>query len=376
MYITSKKSDSHFSKRRKKFLIDNKSEIANVPKNALIELTNACNHACVFCANPKMNRRVSHLSIETYSSFIEKCVEEKVQEVGLYSTGDPFMTKNLFEFIKIAKTKGILRVYITTNGALANFDIAKKCIDNGLNSIKFSINAGTKESYNLIHGHDDFEKVIKNISDIYDYKIKNNLNLQLLSSFVYTNKTAGEVEIFKKKFGKFFEEMIFFPAHNLGGRNIDTAKRIAHKFTTGRTDSTAYSIGGNSFLAVSMEISKLNSATQALSANYKPCEMLWNRLHLTKEGFLTACCVDYENDLVYEKFQNNSSLQDMFNHKKMRELRKKHLSNNLDGTICKGCLYNENSKYEKLSDIKVENSRKLNTSKIANLNERLNKLSE
>ena len=39
-----------------------------------------------------------------------------------------------------------------------------------------------------------------------------------------------------------------------------------------------------------------------LCFEYKPCEMLWNRLHLTADGYLTACCVDYENDLVYKKF--------------------------------------------------------------------------
>lgn len=355
MYITSKKSGSYFSKRKKNFLVENKKKVAKVPKNALIELTNACNHACVFCANPKMNRSVSHLSIETYSNFVQKCVDEKVQELGLYSTGDPFMTKNLFEFIKIAKEKGISRVYITTNGALANFNNAKKCIDSGLDSIKFSINAATKKSYEIIHGHDDFEKVIKNITDIYEYKQNNNLNLQLLSSFVYTNKTASEVPIFKEKFKKFFEEMIFFPAANQGGRNIDTVKKISNKFDRRNSDGVPVAFSGP--VPLDLE-SKDETKKETPMVNYKPCEMLWNRLHLTKEGFLTACCVDYENDLVYEKFQKNLTLQEMFNNKTMLKLRKKHLDNNLDGTICKGCIYNEISKYDKLTDFEVKNSKK------------------
>ena len=28
--------------------------------------------------------------------------------------------------------------------------------------------------------------------------------------------------------------------------------------------------------------------------------MIWNRLHLTAEGFMTACCADYENDLTFK----------------------------------------------------------------------------
>lgn len=373
MYLTSKKSGSHYSKRKKKFLVENKTKVAKVPKNALIELTNACNHACVFCANPKMKRNVSHLSVETYSNFVQKCVDENVQELGLYSTGDPFMTKNLFEFIKIAKEKGISRVYITTNAALANFNNAKKCIDSGLDSIKFSINAATKKSYEIIHGHDDFKKVIKNITDIYEYKQNNNLNLQLLSSFVYTNKTASEIPIFKEKFGKFFEEMVFFPATNQGGRNIDIVKKISNKFDIRNLDREPVAFSDLDFQNLEL---KNETKKKTSLVNYEPCKMLWNRLHLTKEGFLTACCVDYENDLVYEKFQKDLTLKEMFNNKTMLKLRKKHLDNNLDGTICKSCIYNEISEYDKLTDYEVKNSKKIDLNKIAKLKDRLNKLSE
>ena len=36
--------------------------------------------------------------------------------------------------------------------------------------------------------------------------------------------------------------------------------------------------------------------------------MLWNRLHLNNKGYLTACCVDYEDDLVYTKFESNKKV--------------------------------------------------------------------
>ena len=147
-----------------------------------------------------MSRAISHIDFSTYQNFIISCVKEGVDEVGLYSTGDPFMTKNLKDFIFYAKDKGIKRVYITTNGALASFDKAKECIDAGLDSMKFSINAGTRESYKIIHGHDDFDKVFKNLDDIFNYKIKDNLKIQLLSSFVYTNLTYQEIDKFKKLF--------------------------------------------------------------------------------------------------------------------------------------------------------------------------------
>ena len=64
------------------------------------------------------------------------------------------------QFVKKAKQLGIKRVYITTNGALANIEKVTKCIDAGLDSIKFSINASNREEYKTVHGYDDFDKVI------------------------------------------------------------------------------------------------------------------------------------------------------------------------------------------------------------------------
>ena len=345
MYITTKKK-SHFLERRKKLKTSNKQEVAEVPKNTLVELTNACNHACVFCYNPKMKRKISSLSLDKFVEFTKKCQEEGVEEIGLYATGEPFMTKNLDKYIYEAKRIGMKRVYITTNGALAKIDNAKRCIDAGLDSIKFSINAGTKESYKVVHGHDDFDNVLLNIKNIYEYKVNNNLNLQLLSSFVFTNLTKSEIKIFKKTFGKYLEEMIFFPAGNQGGRNIDTAKNITSELNNIKKDN-----------------------------NYQPCEMLWNRLHLTSEGYLTACCVDYENDLTYKKFNSGEKIYDQFNNTTIRSLRKKHLENNLENTICNGCIYNTNENYTKLADDHTVYN-KPNDRKLKQLKERIFKINK
>ena len=67
------------------------------------------------------------------------------------------MTKNLHQFVKVAKDNGIKRVYITSNGALANIERVKETLKAGLDSIKFSINAGTRQ-HKLIHGKDDLKK--------------------------------------------------------------------------------------------------------------------------------------------------------------------------------------------------------------------------
>lgn len=339
------KKNNYFAKRRKKFDIKDKGEVAPVPKNALIELTNACNHACVFCFNPEMKRKHKNLDEELFENFIKKTVKEGLEEVGLYSTGEPFMTKNLDKYILFAKKNGVKRVYITTNGALADFDKVKKCIDAGLDSIKFSINAGSKETYKIIHGHDDFEKVILNLDKIYNYKKNNKINLEIFCTYVYTDLTIDEIANFKKKYQFYFKDMRFLKAKNQGGRTLGKVNQITKNMSAQNTNV-------------------------AQKIDYKPCSMLWDRLHLTAEGYLTACCVDYENDLVYKKFDNKDSIQNQFNSKKITDLRKKHLENKLEGTICKNCLFNTNDQFEKVLDAKTEETRK-SESKLRDMNKRI-----
>ena len=105
---------------------------------------------------------------------------------------------------------------------------------------------------------------------------------------------------------------------------------------------------------------------------FKPCDMIWDKIHFTAEGYLTACCVDYENDLVYSKYNVNENIFDQFNNKKIKGLRKKHLKNKLDGTMCKNCLYNTSDSFESLSNYKFEKSN-FNKKKINSLNSRLKK---
>lgn len=251
------KNTNYFKNREKEFIVENKKNFASLPRNALVEFTNACNHACVFCYNPRMKRKIKTLPLETFEKFVKNASVSGLEEVGLYSTGEPFMTKNIYQYVAIAKKNKLKRIYITTNGALAKISTVAKCIEEGLSSIKFSINAATRENYKIIHGYDDFEKVFKNIKDIRNYIIKNKLETQMLCSFVYTNLTEKEIVLFRAKFSKYFEDIQFIKAHNQSGALVNENNALTQSVQT----------------------------EPEVEFKYKPCEMLWNRIHLTAEGY-------------------------------------------------------------------------------------------
>ena len=305
------------------------SSRAAFPPNALVELTNGCNHACIFCKNSHQGRRATYLSLEKFNRFVRQAAELGLQEVGLYSTGEPFMIKNLWEYVQAAKLAGIDRVYLTTNGALASLDKVKRCYEVGLDSIKFSINAANPTIYKLVHGYDDWHSVIKNVSDIYEWKTDNRISLQLLCSCVMIPSVGDIRDEYFKTFGKYFDDVNYVESGSQGGQAFELMDELA---------VSPHGVFNNFGAETSVE-------------DLKPCSMVWNRVHLTAEGYLTACCVDYELDLVFSDLESES-LADAWNNEVATRLRKAHLGRKLDGMLCNQCMRNKKLPYAPLSDVK------------------------
>lgn len=137
-----------------------------MPKNMMVELSNVCNHACLFCTSPNMTRKISRIDSGLLKRIMRDARDSGVEEIGFYTTGEPFMHKSLESFVHDASELGFSYIYISTNGALATPERAKRVMDAGLNSIKFSINADSRETYKLIHGSDDWNKVMANLKFI------------------------------------------------------------------------------------------------------------------------------------------------------------------------------------------------------------------
>ncbi len=154
------------------------SLIPPFPKEFLIDITSLCNHTCTFCSNRKMSDKKNADDNLIYK-VLDDARKEGSSSVGLYATGEPFLNKNLEDYIRYAKKIGYEYVYITTNGAACTPKRMEKAINNGLDSIKFSIHGGTAETYRKIHGKNDFERVIKNLKWVDEFRKKNNIQLKI-----------------------------------------------------------------------------------------------------------------------------------------------------------------------------------------------------
>lgn len=287
-------------------------------KNMLIELTNVCNHSCVFCANSKMTRKKGAINETFLKRLLKEAHDEGVNEVGFYATGEPFISNNLNQYVGWAKDIGYQYVYLTTNGALATPERVKPVLDAGLDSIKFSINAGSRETYNMIHGKDEFNKVMENLAFVAKYRRDKALDLKIYASFIATKYTKKEENQYKKKVEDLVDEIVFLDVGNQGGMMYEINELLA--LETGKYQEKSL-----------------------------PCSLLFNSINITYEGYLTACCIDFQGYLVVADL-NNMSLREAWYCKTFKELREKHLTNSIEHTLCYNCIYNKNEEVEPLKN--------------------------
>lgn len=282
-------------------------------KNLLIEITNCCNNKCIFCYNHCMKRKRTFIDKKLCQKILLEAYHLGSREVGFYVTGEPLLDERLAYFIEYANNLGYEYIYITTNGILANLDKVKQLYDVGLKSIKYSINAINEEDYKFIHNTNNFNKVISNLEKVYNWKINNQINLKVFVSYIATKQTNYRSEItdfFKEK----CDEIVVMSAVNQGGLMPTINQYLS--CDTGDGINNIFNL---------------------------PCNYPFNSVIVTCEGYLTACCMDFENLLTYADL-NKMSLKDAWNCSLITEFRKKQLNHDVKNSICNNCVYNSTQK--------------------------------
>ncbi|MDR2043076.1 MAG: radical SAM protein [Clostridium sp.] len=273
--------------------------------NFLMETSNACNHDCIFCAHRKMKRKVGFVKPELVKSVLEQAYALGTREVGFYATGEPFLVKELPAYIALAKQIGYSYVYLTSNGALATPDRVRAVVDAGLDSIKFSINAPERRMYEFIHGHDDFDRVLGNLKYLSEYRKESPRRYKIFVTGILTRYTENMRGKWFEVFGQFADEIVFKYVYNQGG-----------------------------YMPEIETLLKCESDTE----EYRRCNLPFDAISVTYEGYLSVENADYENMLVVADL-NKESLKDAWYGENMKKVRQAFLDDKMDGLICDGCVH-------------------------------------
>ncbi|GAA0616055.1 MULTISPECIES: radical SAM/SPASM domain-containing protein [Thalassospira] len=288
---------SHIGTRLLNMITDSKREqCPPFPRQIQVETTNICNHNCNFCAYTLMERPKRHIDRDLFKRIVTESYECGAREIGLFAGAEPLTCKWLDEYISFCKETGYEYQYISTNGALVGHDKFKKILDAGLNSIKFSVNGGDRETYKAVHGKDNFDKVIDNIRFVSAYREKVSQDVYLGVSFVGMPHTIASFDNLKSLISDYVDEILYYEASNQSGQ-----------------------------------------MSEFPDPPYRDCHLPFNKAHFSLEGYMKACCNDYENLLAVESI-SNMSVKDAWHSKRFRDLRQRHIADDLEGTLCANCI--------------------------------------
>ena len=132
-------------------------------------------------------------------------------------------------------------------------------------------------------------------------------SMKIYAAAIITKVNEANIKKFKDVYGPFVDGIFLSPLVNMSGQ-------------------------------LGKQYEKLKpSVNSEIEDEWRPCKMLWDRMVITKEGLITACCVDYENDLVYADL-NKVSLKEAWESTTIKMWRQKHKSGNIeDMNLCKTC---------------------------------------
>jgi radical SAM protein with 4Fe4S-binding SPASM domain len=157
--------------------------------------TNRCNHRCMFCALDWLVHGGADIDSDVLCKNLEDMAKNGVKSVMFAGEGEPLLHKDIAILVKTAKDSGI-DVSMTTNGVLLNREKAEKILP-CLSWIRFSIDAGTRETYAKIHGtrKEDFGRVMDAIKYAAEIKKMGRYPVTIGVQALLTSKSIDELEI-------------------------------------------------------------------------------------------------------------------------------------------------------------------------------------
>lgn len=281
--------------------IENYSLICPTPKSVKVELASMCNLKCSFCYNQHSVRK-GFMSLEDFQNIIQQLVDLRVKEVGLLFLGESTMNPNLIEMIKVAKGLGVPYLFLTTNGVLVKKQLMKDIVNSGLDSLKWSINHADRDEFLKETGVDAFDIVIDNIKKTAEYAYQSDSSISL-----YASSTVYDVENVPIKMQSFVDahvkpyvsEHYFFNINNQGGLIKD-----GHF-----------------------------SSDYCNRLPVVPCPRIFNNSYITSDMKVASCCSAFIDDFIVGDLRRNS-FKEIWNSDIMINLRRCHLDNKLEGTVC------------------------------------------
>lgn len=157
------------------------------PNTLTIESSFACNLDCVMC--PRSSGNFTSSGAGAVSAVLKPETFEKIapfiprfNHIHFTGWGEPLVNPNLLDYLQQVKDFGVEGSF-TNNGTLLKGDKAQRALDMNVDYVKFSCDASTAETFDLVRQKDQFEPLLVNLENF--VKMRNEQGKKTLIDWVF-----------------------------------------------------------------------------------------------------------------------------------------------------------------------------------------------
>lgn len=269
------------------------------PARIWVEPTSHCNLRCDFCLNRKLGRdQKGYMDIGLFRDLVDQIAPSKslhggVHQINLFHRGESLLHPEIGSMIGYASSAG-LQTRVHTNGTVMDREKALELLDSGLDILSFSFDGYDKQMYEANRVNACFEKTLDNITGL--LKVKRTearrkpfvaLELMEIGDDPPDMMRRKRVDFLRRFKGLPLDKFVIRTPHNWGG-GVNVGKERSGRL---------------------------------LREHRVPCPLLWHALAVFWDGSVMPCCQDFFGELVLGNLKE-SSIEDMWNGDRMRELRR------------------------------------------------------
>ena len=172
-------------------------------KRVVMEVFGGCNYTCQMCPQSNPGRGVNFTRKMPLKEFV-RILDELVPRYGkpqinLEGSGEPTMAKDLPEYIKEVKKRG-LKCFMYCNGARLNGKFMNDVVDAGIDFIRISVIGYNKDLYKKWMDVDNFDLILNNLKELISYKNSRDAICKISTYHLITDNSniEHEIEEYKK----------------------------------------------------------------------------------------------------------------------------------------------------------------------------------
>jgi radical SAM protein with 4Fe4S-binding SPASM domain len=275
--------------------------VPDFPDHVYVELTNTCNARCRICATSKMQRKREVMSFELFRKIVDECGQRGAGKLLPFLHGESLLAPGVLDYFRyIRRSAPQFHVNLTTNGARLTPDLAEAFLQERLlDSLIFSVDGATKETFERVRVGLSFDEVRENIS--YLVRRRDELGLtepRVSAAMVTTDENRHEREAFRRAWRQ-VDEVTFSLFFNWAGR-----------------------VGGG-----------------ARPHRINFCERLYRYLTILVDGRVVMCCFDSEAEHVVGDLKVQS-IQEVWRSEAFARLRRLLYARDFEALdLCARCDY-------------------------------------